>query len=77
MGRILFFLLLALAAYVAWQWLRRSALRGPPGQTRAPATPQAMVSCAHCGLHVPQADALPADERFFCCEDHRRRGLAS
>lgn len=77
MSRILFFLLIALAAYVAWQRLRRSALRGPPGQPRATAATQAMVSCAHCGLHVTRADALPAGDRFFCCEDHRRRGPAS
>jgi uncharacterized protein len=33
-----------------------------------------MVSCAHCGLHLPRTDALPAGERFFCSEEHRQRG---
>jgi len=76
MGRIFFFLLLAIAAYVAWQWLRRASLRGPAAGSK-PVSPQVIVSCADCGLHVPQADALPAGERYFCCEDHRRRGPAS
>ena len=77
MGRILFFLLLALAAYIGWQWLRRTSLRGPTPPSGKTAAPQAMVSCAHCGLHLPQADALPAGERYFCCEEHRRRGPGS
>jgi uncharacterized protein len=76
MGRILFFALMAVAAYVGWQWLRRASGRGGQGplQTRDAAAPEAMVSCAHCGLHLPRTDALPAGERFFCSEEHRQRG---
>lgn len=78
MGRILFFVLLAIAAYVVWMWLRRSASNGAP-RTHAPRTdtPQAMISCAHCGLHLPQQEAQPMGERFYCCEEHRRRGPAA
>jgi uncharacterized protein len=74
MGRIFFFLLLALAAYMAWQWFKRSGAGS--GATARPRVepPQAMVPCARCGLHLPRADALPADERFFCSEEHRRLG---
>jgi uncharacterized protein len=77
MGRIFFFLLLALASYIAWLWLRRNSLHGPVSGRDNPRVPQAMVSCAHCGLHVPKIDALPADDLYFCSEDHRRRGAAS
>jgi len=31
-----------------------------------------MVSCATCGLHVPREEALTQDDRYFCCEEHRR-----
>ena len=75
MGRILFFVLLAFAVYVGWHWLRRQSLRDaarPRGADQS--APQAMVSCALCGLHLPRSDALPAGERFFCCEEHRRHG---
>ncbi len=75
MGRILFFVLLAVAAYVAWTWARRSAPRG--GAAPRVDAPQAMVGCAHCGLHLPRQEALPMGERFYCCEDHRRRGPAA
>ncbi|HQR22363.1 MAG TPA: PP0621 family protein [Burkholderiaceae bacterium] len=77
MGRIFFFLLLAIAAYVGWQWMKRASLRGSDAPGRRPPAAQAMVKCAHCGLHVPQADALPSGDRYYCSEEHRRRGSAS
>jgi len=40
-----------------------------PGQV-----PQAMVECAHCGLHLPSADALLEGRHVFCSEGHRRLG---
>lgn len=76
MGRILFFVVLAVAAYVAWTWLRRAALRDTQKPPRVD-KPQAMVGCAHCGLHLPQQEALPAGDRFYCSEEHRRRGPAA
>jgi uncharacterized protein len=70
MGRILFFLLLALAVYLLWRSLqRRDTPPRPPSPERSP---QAMVSCATCGLHVPRQEALALGERYFCCEEHRR-----
>jgi uncharacterized protein len=75
MGRILFFVLLALAIYLAWRWSVRAAVARsrPPPKLEA----QVMVSCAKCGLHVPRIEALPAGERHYCCEDHRRNDLES
>lgn len=71
MGRILFFLLLAVAIYLLWRSLQRrdGAPRATGGDERLP---QAMVSCATCGLHVPRQEALMLGDRYFCCEEHRR-----
>lgn len=80
MGRVLFFVLLALAAYVGWQWMRRSAVRdrrGAEARSRPDSAPQLMVSCAVCGLHLPRQEALTAGDRFYCCDEHRQRGQAS
>ena len=46
----------------------------PAGKTQGPV---AMVACAHCGLHLPAADALPAGSRLYCTDSHRRLGPAS
>lgn len=35
--------------------------------------PQAMIRCAHCGLHLPAADALPGkDGKVYCSAAHRQ-----
>jgi uncharacterized protein len=71
MGRIVFFLLLAIVVYMAWRSMQR---RNDHKGTSRPAQPQpqAMVSCATCGLHVPRQEALLLGDRYFCCEEHRR-----
>jgi uncharacterized protein len=43
----------------------------PPTPANAPATPDTIVACAHCGLHLPKADALPGRGGVFCGEAHR------
>jgi uncharacterized protein len=38
-------------------------------------TPQAMLACAHCGLHLPQADAsFDVAQRPYCSDAHRLAG---
>ena len=33
--------------------------------------PSSIVSCAHCGLHLPQDEALPGRGGMFCGPAHR------
>lgn len=57
-------------------WLARSARPTVPRQDgksrRAGDAPVPMVSCAHCGLHLPESEALPGRGGHYCCEEHRR-----
>jgi uncharacterized protein len=52
----------------------RSDAKAPPARPPAAATPVAMVECAHCGLHLPAADAVPDGSRLYCSDAHRRLG---
>ncbi len=70
MSRILFFVLLALAIYLVWRLLKKKQVPRSGEDSALPRLP--MVSCATCGLHVPRNEALMQDERYFCCEEHRR-----
>jgi uncharacterized protein len=66
---------LVLAAVCVLYLMLRGALRR---RTRAPrreqarsAGPQAMLTCAHCGVHMPRDEALPGRGGVFCDAAHR------
>ena len=71
-------LLVVLGAAVAWLARGRRKPPPPPPASARPPQPralQSMVSCAHCGLHLPEVDALPGpDGGHYCSEAHRRAG---
>jgi len=73
-----YLVLLAVLAVAYGLWRNRRAKDAPVQRARppAPALPQAMLACAHCGVHIPQADALMAGSRPYCCAEHRARGPA-
>jgi uncharacterized protein len=49
-----------------------SARTGGPATPTASPTPQEMVRCPACGLHLPREDALAdAQGRLFCSAQHR------
>jgi len=57
----------------------RDASRGAGGGAAKPrrggvAAPQAMLSCSHCGLHLPAADAVLDGSRVYCSDAHRALG---
>jgi uncharacterized protein len=67
------FVLFAFAVLVLL-WL----LRGGARRTRPPKPPhadipmpQAMLTCAHCGVHMPRDEALPGRGGVFCGDAHR------
>lgn len=68
--------LLLLGVFVALVWLIRGARRGPqPGDASAKPSAddsrEAMVACEHCGLNLPQGEAVGADARWYCSDAHR------
>ena len=67
-----YLLIVAIAAVV--YALVRSQRKPPAPPRRKPpavAAPQAMVACAHCGVHLPKDDALWKDGRGYCSRAHR------
>ncbi len=75
MGRLLIF---ALAVF-GLIWLLKRALEGHTDgdarqAPRARGAPGDLVRCAHCGLHLPRADAHGAGGRLYCGEEHARLG---
>lgn len=42
----------------------------PSPNSSAPASPQAMLACAYCGVHIPADDAVRHAGKTFCCSEH-------
>jgi uncharacterized protein len=70
MARLLFWILLGAVAYVALKrWVSP-----PPRRARDPKTAsESMVSCAACGLNVPQSEAHCREGRWYCSREHLER----
>lgn len=73
--RILQLLLWALIGWIAFKFLRQQLNHPKNGEnpSRPNPTSTQMVRCHVCGLHVPQHEAVLAQGRYYCCDDHRRR----
>jgi uncharacterized protein len=65
-------LFLIAVAVLLWLLRRGTAGRVPPAGPRpGGATPQPMLACAQCGVHLPRDEALPGRGGVFCGEAHR------
>lgn len=71
-----FLLVIVVILVGAWLLLGRRGSRPPPVKpAQKTADPQSMLACAHCGVHLPEADATKdAASRPYCSEAHRLAG---
>ena len=72
MSKLLLFGLLGLIAYM----ILRSSGRRRQRQRSAPPHPpvQQMMTCAQCGVNLPETESLKSGEHYYCCEQHRELG---
>ena len=57
-------------AFVWWAW-RRSRTAATPSQPPAAPVTQDMVTCAHCGVHLPYDEAVTGTRGQYCSTAHR------
>ena len=67
MSRLIFIIVIIALVY----WLFKSYRKQPPEQDKPPKT-QDMVSCAHCGIHLPKNESIFVDGKYYCCTAHSR-----
>jgi len=62
-------LLLFLVVFAIYKLL---SVRVRPPEAAVKPKQESVVACVHCGVFVPQSEAMPDEMgRPFCCEDHR------
>ena len=69
---LLLILLLALVFFMLGAKRARPPVAKKSAEPPAELPPQDMVSCAQCGLHLPQSEALPGRGGVFCSAAHRQ-----
>lgn len=73
--KYLLVLVVVWVAFMIWRSNRRQEVErsAPPRANPSLGEPQAMLRCAHCGLHLPASDALPGpDGKAYCSAAHRQ-----
>jgi len=80
-GKLLFWVVLIIAVlFVARIAARMAAARQAGEQPKArrsapaPAAPEAMVRCAHCGIHLPRSEAVLQNGLTWCSTEHAALG---
>lgn len=71
MSRLIFIVVVIALAY----WLYKSYRKRLPKQDESTreqnmTNGQDMISCAHCGIHVPKSESLLLDGKYYCCTAH-------
>ncbi len=71
------FLLLLAVGIVVYLILSRARRRSEQSESErkpvpAPATPEDMVRCAECGVHLPRSEGFASHGRFYCSDEHLR-----
>lgn len=71
--KYLFLLLAVLLVIWAIKRGRVADKSKPPesNQPSTPATPSDMVTCAHCGIHLPKEEAVSGQNGLYCSTEHR------
>ena len=63
-------IMVALVCWLRYKATRRSPDHGPKAGRSGDV--DIMISCAHCGVHLPRSEALPgASGKGYCDADHR------
>jgi len=69
----IFIILVALAA-IFWAWRTLSGSRQGVHMSSRQKEEKNMVACIHCGLHIPQDEAVISQQQYYCCKEHSLLG---
>ena len=75
MGRLLLILFWLVVAFLAlWAFGRRARRDRRPSAPTGARRDETMVRCAHCGVFLPDREAVRAQGRPYCSREHSKMG---
>lgn len=54
-----------------WAFKRSRRVNSDAPKAKPPATPANMAVCLHCGIHLPQDEAVTGEKGLYCSTEHR------
>ena len=82
MGKALFWLAIFIGSIFITRLLaiqaakiRRPPPQAPSKQDKAATSSEAMVRCAHCGVHLPRSEASLINQNTWCSPAHAQLGV--
>ncbi|NYT35799.1 PP0621 family protein [Allopusillimonas soli] len=81
MGKLLFWIIVIIGGLLAARLIAHNQARRAmeAKRPRAPLaksdTSEAMVRCAHCGIHLPRSEAVLMNGQTWCSQEHARLGV--
>ncbi|MDD2816175.1 MAG: PP0621 family protein [Thiotrichaceae bacterium] len=69
-SRLLWLVFIVVVGGMLWFRIKRFMRKHKSSQ--APMTTFQTVRCAHCGIHLPEQEALREDGNSFCCVAHQK-----
>ncbi|MGC2519028.1 MAG: PP0621 family protein [Burkholderiales bacterium] len=70
MSKLLLLIVAVVVIYILIKGAARN--RDTSAVSAGTAAAESMVPCAQCGVNLPRSEALEAQGRFYCSEEHRR-----
>jgi uncharacterized protein len=72
MGQLLRIIIILIGLWLVLTIIKRALASRRKPQPDKPAVAK-MVACAHCGVHIPESEAVCDGDRHYCSEEHRRK----
>ena len=71
MGQLLRIIIILLGLWLVLTIIKRALVSRQKSPGDKPSVAH-MVVCAHCGLHVPESEAIQDGNKLYCSEEHRK-----
>jgi uncharacterized protein len=72
MGQFLRLIIILIGLWLVLTIIKRALAARRKSPPDKPAVAK-MVACAHCGVHIPESEAVRDGDRYYCSEEHRRK----